>query len=183
MRRRFVLLWVVVISTLAQSQNTPTDSQNLRALLEEVRQLRRDLQTTTVAAQRVQIALYRLQLQEAAVTRVTKIVEEAGSKLAQLAAERKRVAAGLVQAEDQRNRSQDPRERKVIEEEVLPQIKRHLEQLTNEEQQWQAKENEAEGELRTGQAKLDALHVVLDQLDQALEHVGRKGEGTPPPAH
>jgi len=58
MRRLILLLGIVATSTSIFGQDTPTDSQNLRALLEEVRQLRRDLQTATVATQRVQIALY-----------------------------------------------------------------------------------------------------------------------------
>ena len=96
MRRLFVLFGIVLISTLALCQNSPTDSQNLRTLLEEVRRLRRDLQTTTVAAPRVQIALYRLQLQDAAIARASKLVEGAHVKLSELAAERKRVARTRV---------------------------------------------------------------------------------------
>jgi hypothetical protein len=65
-------------------------------LLEEVRQLRRDVQTTTVAAQRVQIALYRLALQDAAISRATKLVEEAHAKLADLAWERKHTPVTVV---------------------------------------------------------------------------------------
>jgi hypothetical protein len=38
-------------------QTTPSESQTLQALLWEVRQLRQDLQTTTIAVQRAQILL------------------------------------------------------------------------------------------------------------------------------
>jgi hypothetical protein len=38
-------------------QTTPSESQALQALLLEVRQLRQDLQTTTIAVQRAQILL------------------------------------------------------------------------------------------------------------------------------
>src|SRR5437762_8115600 len=113
--RKLIVPAIVLFSVVASAQSTPTDSQNLRALLEEVRQLRRDLQTTTVASQRVQIALYRLQLQDVAVARATKLVDDARSRLNALATEHKRVVTDIEQVEDQRSRTQDSRERRVIE--------------------------------------------------------------------
>ena len=174
MRRCFVLLAVVASSTLAFPQMTLTDSANLRALLEEVRLLRHDLQTTTVAAQRVQIALYRLQLQDAAVDRASSQAENARSRLADTVAERKRVAAQVEQLDDKAAHTEDAHERKMIEEEVLPDLKRSLERLAPEEQQGQAKVIEAENRLKAEQAKLDSLHALLDQLDQALQNIGRE---------
>ena len=170
--RKLIVPAIVLVSVVASAQSTPTDSQNLRALLEEARQLRRDLQTTTVAAQRVQIALYGLQLQDAAVARATKLVDDARSRLNALATEHKRVVTDIEQVEDQRSRTQDPRERRVIEEEALPQLKKHLQQIANDEEQWQAKAGDAEGQLKAEQMKLDTLHSVLDQLDQSLRSVG-----------
>ena len=181
MRRFVFFVGIVVSSTLALSQNSATDSWNLRALLEEVRQFHRDLQTATVATQRVQIALYRLQLQDSTVARATKLVEDAKSQLAELVAERKRATVDMERAEDRRTRTQDPHERQVIEEEDLPQFKRHLEQLANHEEQWQARANEAERKLRAEQVKLNALHNQLDQLDQALQNVGHTSEAAVPP--
>jgi hypothetical protein len=68
-RSSILALGFLLSSTLCFGQTTPSESQTLQALLLEVRQLRQDLQTTTVAAQRAQILLYRLQGQEAAVAR------------------------------------------------------------------------------------------------------------------
>src|SRR6266851_9632315 len=73
----------VFASPASFAQTASTDSQTLQALLDEVRQLRKDLQTTTVASQRVQIILYRLQLQEGAIARVQQRVDEVHSKLAE----------------------------------------------------------------------------------------------------
>ena len=178
MYRLVVLLGVVAMSTSALCQNSPTDSQNLRALVEEVRQLRRDLRTNTAEAQRVYIALYRLQLQDAAVARVSKLVEEAKSRLIDLTGQRKRVAMEIEQSEDQRNRTQDDSQRKQIEEETLPQLKAQLEAVANEERQWRTKANEAEGRLSVERRKLDGLHALLDQLDQTLQNVDRKSDNT-----
>ena len=82
--RHLLLVPVLVVSTLGFSQTPQSNSQTSKALLEEVRLLRQDLRTTTVAAQRVQIALYRLQLQDAAVARAVAVVEETHSRLTQL---------------------------------------------------------------------------------------------------
>lgn len=171
--RVFILAAAVLLSSVAGAQSTPSDSQTLRALLEEVRQLRKDLQTTTVAAQRMQVALYRLQLQDAAVLRANTALEDARTKLSSVSAERKHFAEEIERWDEARQHTPDQQELKAIAE-ALPQVKRRAEQLAVDEQQWQAKVGEAESALRSEQAKVDALHATLDELDQALQNVGRK---------
>lgn len=168
MRRLFVLT-LLSMSTVALCQQNVADSQNLKALLDEVKLLRKDLKTTTVAGQRIQIALYRLQLQDAALERAKKNSEEAHAKLAEVIAGHKHVSEELDRAEDQRSRLQDDHERKALEEEAIPMLKRNLERLGNEEQQWRTKAGEADAQVTTEQNKLDALHELLDQLDRSLQ--------------
>src|SRR5271165_460159 len=94
------VLGLLLSSTACFGQTTPGDSQTLQALLSEVRQLRQDLQTTTIAAQRAQILLYRLQGQEAAVARASQRLDEARQKLEGIQAERKHIATELKQVEE-----------------------------------------------------------------------------------
>jgi len=47
-----------------------------------------------------------------------------------------------------------------------------LEQVSHEEEQQLARTNEAEGELKDEQIKLNGLHSLLDQLDQGREKGG-----------
>jgi hypothetical protein len=61
MNRSSLFLSLLLSSTACFGQTTTGDSQTLQALLSEVRQLRQDLQITTIAAQRAQILIYRLQ--------------------------------------------------------------------------------------------------------------------------
>ena len=84
MNRRSSLLTFgfLLFSTDCFGQSAPGDSQTLQALLSEVRQLRQELRTTTIAAQRSQILIYRLQGQEASVGRASQRREEAREKLA-----------------------------------------------------------------------------------------------------
>ena len=55
-----------------------------------------------------------------------------------------------------------------------------LEQISHDEEQQQARLNEAEGQLKGEQIKLDGLHSLLDQLDQALENVGHATASSSP---
>jgi prophage DNA circulation protein len=172
MRRLILLIGLWLVPPLAFAQVSATDSQNLKALLEEVRLLRHSMQTTMVAGQRVQIALYRLQLQDAALARANKAAEEAHSKLVESADRRKHVADELDRAEEQKSRTENAGERKAIEEAISHQLKGNLEQIAIDEQRWQAKANEADGQVTIEQGKLDALHALLDELDRALQKAG-----------
>ena len=180
MRHLLLTIATLAVSTVAFTQSNHSDSQTLRALLEEVRLLRQDLHTTTVTAQRVQIALYRLQLQDAAVARASSVVEEAHAKGTELAAAHKHYVTEIEQNERRRDQAQDVQQRRQIEEEVLPRDKESPEQVAHEEERQQARTNEAEGQLKAELLKLDALHSLLDQLDQALETVGHRTAGTTP---
>jgi L-2-hydroxyglutarate oxidase LhgO len=163
----FLVLALLLISPAAFGQTTSTDSQTLQALLDEVRQLRKELRTTTVAAQRVQILLYRLQIQEAVVARAEQRVAEAHSTLAQTHSEQKHFASEIKLSEDAQDKTQNPADRKAIEE-MLPRLKERLESLNDTEQQLQVKATEAELELKAEQSKRTALQDELDLLDKSL---------------
>jgi len=173
-RSSFLLLGLLLFSRASFAQAAPADSQTLQALLLEVRQLRQDLQTTTIAAQRTQILLYRLQGQEAAVARAAQRLEEARDRLAGAQAERKHLAAEIKQHEESiGNRENSPAQRKLLEDR-LPEEKARLESFESQEQQEQTKELDAEQQLRTEESKLSDLRDQLDQLDKTLENAARR---------
>jgi chromosome segregation ATPase len=149
-------------------QSTPTDSQTLQALLTEVRQLRHDLQTTTIAAQRAQILLYRMQGQEVIVARASQRLDDARARLAETQSNRTKLTSDIKQHEDFVSHTENtPADRKQIEE-LLPQLKAKLAPLENEEQQRQTRETEAEDQLRAERAKLSELQDQLDRLEKTL---------------
>ena len=76
-RSTLLLLAGLLFATTCFGQSAPGDCQTLQALLSEVRQLRQELRTTTIAAQRSQILIYRLQGQEASVARASQRLDEA----------------------------------------------------------------------------------------------------------
>lgn len=160
-------------------QSAPNDSQTLQNLLSEIRQLRQELQQTAISSQRVQILLYRLHGQEAAVARASQRLDEAREMLSGAQAERKHLAAEIKQHEEFiNNRDNSQTQRKELEDR-LPAEKTRLESFENMEQQQQLRESEAEQELRAEGAKLNDLRDQLDRLDKALESAGRRLSGSP----
>jgi chromosome segregation ATPase len=170
---------LLLIAAPVFGQSTSTDSQTLQALLVEVRQLRRDLQTTTIAAQRAQILLYRLQGQEAAVARTSQKVDDARARISETQSNRARLTSDIKRHEDSVSGTENsPADRKQVEE-VLTQLKGKLALLENEEQQRQTREIEAEDQLRTERAKLGELQDQLDRLEKVLESTNRQSSTNP----
>ena len=156
----------------SSSQGSPTDSQALQSLLNEVRQLRKDLQTTSVAAQRVQIVLYRLEGQRVAIDRLTQQLQAARLDLATTQKNRQELAGNLKTTEDERERNPNPNERAALESYVT-QARSKLERLAAEEEQKKQNLQNIEGQLQLEREKLAELEHVLDQLDASLSRVGR----------
>jgi chromosome segregation ATPase len=177
-RSSLCVLCFFAFSTGSFAQTSPSDSQTLQALLLEVRQLRQDLQTTTIAGQRAQILVYRLQGQEAAVARASQRLDEAREKLARIQDERKHVVADVKRLEDSNGDAANPAtQRKEIEEGVLPQLKTRLESLESQEQQLQGREIDADQQLRAEEVRLTDLRDQLDRLDKTLENASRRLSG------
>jgi hypothetical protein len=180
MNRRSLLLALgyLLFSTACLGQTAPGDSQTLQALLSEVRQLRVELRTTTIAAQRSQILIFRLQGQEASVGRASQRLDEAREKLARTQDERKHVAADVKQNEDFVNNSENPANQRKVSESRLSELKTRLESLESDEQQNQSREIEAEQQLRAEEVKLSDLRDQLDRLDKTLENASRRSDGS-----
>src|SRR6267142_281447 len=89
---------LVLISALGVGQSSG-DSQGMQALVTEVHQLRKDLQTSNGYALKAQILLYRLQAQEATVARVSQYLNDKRSKLTETQDHRRAVMASVKQNE------------------------------------------------------------------------------------
>jgi chromosome segregation ATPase len=168
-RLPFLLLTLLLVSTTAFAQTSPTDSDTLKALLAEVRLLRHDLQTTTVAAQRAQILIYRVQAQESVVRRMQERLDDARSRLAQVRTEQSNRAASIKQIEEKKSRSETPASEQKDLEDILTQIKVRFDADANKEGEIQATIVDAEDRLRMEQAKLGGLQDQLDRLEKILE--------------
>lgn len=167
--RRLLVFFFITIATAVSAQTAPRDSQTLQALLAEVRQMHHDLLAQTAMAQRVQIALYRLQREDEAVARATQRVNDARAEVSNAEAGKNRMTAEIQKTQATINNSQNPGEAEHFENVVIPMLKSQLEIFGKQEQQAQAHESEAENQLRDEQDKLDSLNDLLERLNTALE--------------
>jgi chromosome segregation ATPase len=176
-------LWIFALSTILLSpaafgQTASPDSQTLQALLAEMRQLHQDLQTSSVAAQRAQILIYRAQAQETVVTRTVRQLDDTRAKITATQSDRRNLAAQIKSMEETVSSTENTVERKEVEA-ALSLFKAKLEVLGTEEQQSQAREIESQEQLRMEEAKLADLHDQLDRLQKTLENFGRELRTSP----
>jgi chromosome segregation ATPase len=170
MKRLSLLPLAVLFATTAFAQTNSNDSDTLKSLLSEVRLLRQDLRTTTVAAQRAQILVYRAQAQESVVRRMHERVDDTRSKLAQIESEQRNRASTIKQVEEKRSQSETTTaDQKELEGMLNAQIKGKFDADANKEQETQAKLIESEEQLRLEQAKLGGLQDQMDRLEKLLE--------------
>ena len=177
-RSSLLALGCVLFATTCFGQSAPGDSQTLQALLSEVRQLRQELRTTTIAAQRSQILIYRLQGREASVARASQRLDEAREKLARIQDARKHLAADVKQTEDFVNNTDNPAAQRKALENRLSEFKTRLESSEGDEQKAQSQEIDAEQQLRAEETKLSDLRDQLDRLDKTLENASRSPNGS-----
>jgi chromosome segregation ATPase len=169
MHRSWLLVpGLLLISAPAVSQSTSSDSEGMQALVAEVRQLRKDLQSTNGYALKAQVLLFRLQVQEATVARVAQHLNDVRSKLAAIQ-ERQRQLAGTMKYYEKiaDDNTASPALQKEAQQQVSS-IKTELPSVAAQEQQAQTAEMEAEEQLRAEQAKLGSLEERVDRLEKEL---------------
>lgn len=170
-------LFLVTAITPTFGQTTPSEAQSLQSLVNEVHQLRQELRTITVASQRVQIVLYRLQAQENAVLRASQQLSDSRAHLVDLQERIRETSAEVKMFEDRQSSTQNPAQRKEFDD-ALSAVRPRLEGLRKQEQQQQEAVSQAETHLRNQQRELDALRGFLDRLDSILNELG--GSSTKP---
>jgi hypothetical protein len=167
-----VAIGFLLIAGLAFGQTPEKAPDTLQALLTEVRQLRQDIEAMTAASQRVQIALYALQIQDAAVGRATQRLEGVRNKCADAETNKQHTAGEIQRLETSFAASMLADNDAKAVKERLAEMKFALEMQTAEAQHCQAAEAEHTSEVRNEQAKLRELQDRITRLDKALEQFG-----------
>jgi predicted nucleic acid-binding Zn-ribbon protein len=163
------LMVVLLLAAVAPgAMGQISDSQTLGAILEEIRQLRQDVTAMTVVAQRVQILLYRVQLQENVVNRSRERFDVARVAVEDVERNRVEVTGSIKQQEEKVRSVQDAGERAALEESVRD-LKRTLETWAREEMPLRSREAEASDEFRREETKLRELQERLSRLESQLE--------------
>jgi hypothetical protein len=170
-----VAMLLSVGNATGQSKSDATESQlqALQAILTEIRQFRQDLHTSTVASQRAQILIYRVQLQDSVVRRLQDRIDQTRTALTQMRAEDRRIASDLKQQEDFVGQVDNPVSRKQFED-LIARLKADQEAQAKMEEETHAKLTESEDQLNLEQAKLGRLQDELDRLDKTLEEFSHR---------
>ncbi|MGO9255936.1 MAG: hypothetical protein ACLQU1_06515 [Bryobacteraceae bacterium] len=153
-------------------------------MLLEVHQLRHDIQATTVASQRVQIALCTLPMQDVAVTRAERM-DDARNKCRGEPVYRQHIASDIQRLESSLAATLTapadvpgavPAEEAKAIQSRLSELKNALDDQTTELQACQSAEAEASIELRNDRAKLTGLQDRIERRGKSLERLGIAGE-------
>jgi chromosome segregation ATPase len=164
----------VVATTVSGQTGSPPgpsrddDRQVLRALLDEVRQLRLALQRANVVSHRLRVALERIRLQQARVDSLTRALEGVRSRLTDLKAARPQMEDQIKYAEDVMSGTADPTRRAELEQQIK-EMRGRLSVWAREEEQARNREGELSSELQAEQTKLNDLHNRLDYMERELE--------------
>lgn len=169
MHRSWLLfLGLILISAPAVSQSTSSDSAGMQALVAEVRQLRKDLQTTNAYAFKAQVLLNRLQVQEATVARVSQHLNDVRSKLAAIQEHQGHLTSTMKYYEKIANDSEASTTQQKEAQQQVSSCKTELQSVAAQEQQAQTAEMEADEQRRAEQAKLGSLEDRVDRLEKEL---------------
>ncbi|MEQ1946783.1 MAG: hypothetical protein ABL995_06330, partial [Bryobacteraceae bacterium] len=136
-------------------------------VLAEMRQLRLDIQMAAMTIQRVQIAMFRLQVESAQLDRVKERVLQAKQQCDMLQQRRNHQTLQLERASHP-PRSGDSSFDANQANATLQYFKNELAEIAAEEPKCQAELAEAESQFRQQEAKTTAIQDQLDRLDQYL---------------
>lgn len=167
--KQIAIAAMLFAATNALCQSPTKENDALQSLIAEVHQLRIDIEAMTAGSQRVQIALYKLQIQNAAVRRASRRADTMHDRCMREEDARQHMAADVQRIENvvaagqmQENQAKDMQLQ-------LADMKSKLDAQTAEAQNCQAAEAEASGQLQREQGKLTELQDRVDRLDDSLQ--------------
>ncbi len=180
---RRILMAVLTLMTLAclfdasvlhGQERKPAESskednkQVLRALLDEVRQLRLALQRSSAGNHRLQITLERLRLQQGRVDSLTRSLENVRSRITDLKSARPQIDEQIKYAEEVIARGTEQNRREELEHHVK-EMKARLGSVLREEEQLREREAILSLEIQTEQNRLNELHGQMENMIRQLD--------------
>ncbi len=154
---------------LAGAASAQTDaSHTLDALLAEVRQLRVAVERSISIGPRIQLLLQRAQIQQTAVTRLSRDLDDIRSQIANASNEASVSEKLLADYSERMRQEQNPAQKQGLEDRLRG-FKLNNEAAKAREQQLQVRASEVATQLQAEQSKLDALEARLDALDKQLD--------------
>jgi uncharacterized phage infection (PIP) family protein YhgE len=171
--KQIAIAAMLFAATNALCQSPPKEIDTLRSLMAEVHQLRIDIEAMTVASQRVQIALYKLQSQDAAVARAAQRADGLHDRCMRAEDARQHTTASVQRIDNALSSGSLQESQTKNLQSQLAELKGMLDTQTAESQSCQAAEAEASGQLQKEQGKLAEVQDRVDRLDSTLQKAGR----------
>lgn len=171
MKHRFLLIvcLVFLVCAPAASGQAPTpassrteEQQLLKAMLEEIRQLRLELQRANATSQRVLITLERSRIEQTHFDAVGRSLQTVQRQLAEATEAESRLAAELKESEERLSTTDS--DAKTILESQIKEMKSRLTTVRREQEEIRNRERELNAELQTSQTKLNELNGQLDAM-------------------
>ncbi|HLA10583.1 MAG TPA: hypothetical protein VJ023_08300 [Pyrinomonadaceae bacterium] len=144
------------------------DKQVLKALLDEVRQLRMALQRSNTLNQRLQITLERLRLQQGRVDSLARSLENVRTRITDLKNARPQMEEQIKYAEEVMANAAEPNRRNELEREIK-EMKARLASWSRDEEQLREREAELTSELQIEQNRFIELNSQLENMIRQLD--------------
>ena len=167
MRSTWIVPLIFAGASVAFAEQGASEIQIAQNLLNEIRALRVDLQTTAATIQRVQIVMYRLQAQTAASERAKDKLDQAQAQCKQAQENHQQLTEAIKQAEARRSIAENAGDEKR-EQTAIAQLTSQIEWVAASAQKCQTEQTDAENQSRTEESKMSELQSQLDELDRAL---------------
>jgi chromosome segregation ATPase len=144
------------------------DRQVLRALLDEMRQLRLALQRANAVNHRLQITVERLRLQQGRVDSIARSLENVRSRMSDLKTARPQMEEQIKNAEEVIARATEQNRREEIEQQVK-EMKARLASWSRDEEQLRERETALVSEFQIEQSRLNELNGQLENIMRQLD--------------
>src|SRR5215475_3951146 len=145
--------------------NKPNQEQIVQEILNEVRQLRAEVQALKASAYQTQVVIERLRLQQAQVARLTSEIGEVREKISE-------TQARQVKMNGMREETEKQVKTGMISQSELKKISGELEELKQREEKLTEQESQLSIELEAERVKLTTLNRQLDELGQEMTGPG-----------
>lgn len=139
----------------------PKQETVIQELLGEVRQLRIALQRISVNAYRGQVMVERLRLQQEQVNRLTQELNSARNQIGEL-------RSNQITAKDKLDEAEKQQDKGVVSDAIVNRFKEVLEDLKRHEQRLSERETQVAAQLEAERANLTDLNKRLDALEMEM---------------
>lgn len=165
---RYLVLFVLPFAISAQTADS--GEKLTQALISEIQQLRLAIERSTLLGARTQLAISQMQMQEAAVARLTTQLNDVRGQAPGLAGLRNRLNDTIQQFEQKRTAPEWSTPGKKDElESIVKQSKLDLEQANASEVARSAREGELASQLQTAQAQITDSRNRIAEMERALD--------------